>query len=272
MRHLCRRTPTAQEKDFGDPVQSQTSSYSGPYTNEFFEELSAGSDRSARVVVPIICDLVHPSSVLDVGCGRGMWLQQFRRRGVERILGCDGSYITEEALLISGSEFIAVDLENPLPAMASFDLALCLEVVEHLSPAAGKRLVQTLTSLAPAILFSAAVPDQGGTNHVNEQWPEYWAREFAASHFVVVDILRPLLRDNRSVAIHYRQNLLLFCSETWKAEHPALESQVVSDYSLLSEWVHSYVHQNALRRRESGRHSAQSLAKAIARRLKLKFR
>ena len=63
------------------------------------------------------------------------------------------------------------DLAQPLQIDRRFDLALSLEVAEHLPPECGSEFVQTLTDLSSVILFSAAIPFQGGTDHLNEQWP-----------------------------------------------------------------------------------------------------
>ena len=94
------------------------------------------------------------------------------------------------------------------------DLAICLEVAEHLTPAAGARLVKTLCSVAPVVLFSAAIPAQGGTNHINEQWQSHWADEFAAHGFDCFDPIRPEIWNDRDVFPWYRQNILLFVSRS----------------------------------------------------------
>jgi hypothetical protein len=55
------------------------------------------------------------------------------------------------------------------------ELVVCTEVAEHLEADHADKLVSVLAGLAQrAIYFSAAPPGQGGTDHVNEQPPEYW--------------------------------------------------------------------------------------------------
>jgi hypothetical protein len=71
-------------------------------------------------------------------------------------LGYDGPHVTP--LCIPKDRFAAVDLRQPLPADRKFDLAISGEVAEHL-PAT---LVGTLTSVSDVVLFSAAIPGQGG--------------------------------------------------------------------------------------------------------------
>jgi SAM-dependent methyltransferase len=168
---------------------------------------------SARVVVPIVMSLLAPTSVVDVGCGLGAWLQAFRENGVERIVGVDGDYIDTSRLLIPMECFRAVDITRPFEIDGPFDLAACLEVAEHLPKSCARSLVQRLVTLAPYVLFSAAVPCQGGVHHVNEQWPEFWRGLFAENGFKALDLIRKLIWKNRGVAYWYRQNIFLYVRE-----------------------------------------------------------
>lgn len=70
------------------------------YDKDFFLPLQDGSLRSARQIVPLVIDLVHPASVLDVGCGVGAWLSLFAEHGITELLGVDGDYVQREMLLI----------------------------------------------------------------------------------------------------------------------------------------------------------------------------
>lgn len=191
----------------------------------------------------MICDLVRPASVLDVGCGQGIWLREFKRNGVTRALGMDGDYVDRNRLAIEVDEFLAVDLERPLPVAEPFDLAVCLEVAEHLSENAAGALVASLTSAAPVIVFSAAIPGQRGTNHINLQWPEYWAARFRDAGFLAFDPIRPRVRSNAAVELWYRQNLVIYASQAWAAHHPALNGSVVEDPASLGEWVHRAIYE-----------------------------
>jgi SAM-dependent methyltransferase len=148
------------------------------YTNQYFSALEIGVIPSARVIVPLVLGLVRARSVIDIGCGRGAWLKVFRENGVTDIHGMDGSHVDPESLLIDPSEFTAADLARPFTIARTYDLAVCLEVAEHLPAAAAPALVRELTRAAPVVLFSAAIPGQQGLGHVNEQWPMYWSRLF----------------------------------------------------------------------------------------------
>ncbi|HUF08252.1 MAG TPA: class I SAM-dependent methyltransferase [Rhodothermales bacterium] len=183
------------------------------YDLEFFARLETLALRSAEVVVPILLDFIRPRSVVDVGCGTGAWLSVFMDHGVDDVLGIDGDYVDRERLLIPPDRFLAADLANPLNLDRRFDLVLSLEVAEHLPEMAAEGYVESLTRLGSTVLFSAAIPGQGGTNHVNEQWPEYWAGLFETSGFFPVDYLRDKIWDNKTVAWWYAQNAILYCCE-----------------------------------------------------------
>ena len=167
-------------------------------------------------------ELVGPSSVVDLGCGIGTWLAVFRRHGVDDVLGVDGEWVPLDSLEIPRERFVAARLDRPLRLDRRFDLAVSLEVAEHLPESAAKQLVASAVALAPCVLFSAAIPHQGGRQHVNEQWLEYWAERFSDHRYVVVDSIRPRVWSNESVAYWYRQNAVLYVHEDTLASTPAL--------------------------------------------------
>lgn len=181
-----------------------------PYDREFFERHDAGARRSARVLVPLVLGLVPARSVIDVGCGQGTWLSVFRESGIDDVFGIDGAYVDRTALRIAPDHFESRDLAQPFALPRTFDLAVSLEVAEHLPAAAAEGFIASLARLAPVVLFSAAAPHQGGQHHVNEQWPDYWAARFAAHGFVPVDCLRRAVWQNADVEWWYAQNAFLY--------------------------------------------------------------
>jgi|SRR5579875_1270732 len=188
-----------------------------PYNAAFFAGQSARSLISARVVLGALFERFRPESVLDVGCGVGPWLRAAQELGVKHILGIDGDYVDRSAMLIDPSAFLPLDLErqrlcdlNLLADGRRFDLVISVEVAEHLSYARAESFANDLTWLSDVVLFSAAVPFQGGEHHVNEQWPEFWALLFRARGFECLDLLRPLIWARPDVDWWYAQNLLLF--------------------------------------------------------------
>jgi len=192
------------------------------YSTEFLALQRASARAAAEVVVPLVIELTRPASVVDVGCGTGTWLAVLHEHGVHDVLGIDGGYVDESALEISRERFLAHDLTAPLELPGRYDLVLALEVAEHLPDESAATFVEGLTKLGPIVLFSAAIPGQGGTNHVNEQWPSYWAALFRRHGYVHVDCLRLGLWDDESVPPWYAQNLLFYVARDALPDHPAL--------------------------------------------------
>lgn len=177
------------------------------YPPDFYDLIREGTQRSARVVVPLICEALGgvPGSVIDVGCGEGWWALEFAKLGA-RVVGIDGEYVEGSPLV---ERFVPHDLETTLPALGQFDLAISLEVAEHLSPERSDSFVADLCGLAPVVVFSAAFPGQGGVGHVAERWQYEWAEMFEDRGRAVSGALRfPLWADDR-VAPWYCSNTLI---------------------------------------------------------------
>lgn len=191
-------------------MQGATTLASEYYTRSFYEEIRNGSLRSAEIIVPLVLGFVPVRSVLDVGCGDATWLSVFRKHGVEDITGIDGGYVSRELLQIPEDCFKEVDLTKPFSLGRVFDLAVCLEVAEHLPAECAASFIKSLAALAPVVLFSAAIPRQGGNHHINEQWPDYWASLFSEHGFRPVDFVRKRVWKNSAVEFWYIQNTLLF--------------------------------------------------------------
>lgn len=195
------------------------------YSEQFYQAHQDGARRSARVIAPLVVELLRPKSVVDVGCGVGVWLSVFKEQGVEDIYGVDGEYVNRQALEIPVERFLPFDLTKPLALKRQFDLVVSLEVAEHLPAECAATFVQSLVKLGPVVLFSAAIPYQGGVEHINEQWPDYWARLFAAEGYVALDCLRQQVWQNENVEWFYAQNVLLFARRDYIATQPALHRE-----------------------------------------------
>jgi SAM-dependent methyltransferase len=193
-----------------------------PYTSEYYAALRDGSRRSAQAIVPLVFKYFVPQSVIDVGCGEGTWLAVFHAHGVNEICGVDGDYVDRQRLEIPAECFLPRNLIQPLRLSRCFDLAMSLEVAEHLPSECSEALVESLVRLAPIVLFSAAAPHQGGAQHVNEQWPAYWAERFAVHDYLPVDCLRRTLWAHDDVEWWYAQNLFLYVDRATLEENATL--------------------------------------------------
>jgi SAM-dependent methyltransferase len=181
-----------------------------PYSREFFAECAAAAASSARQIVPLVLSLVQAQSVIDVGCGTGAWAAEFLASGVSDVWGVDGDYVNCSQLQISIDRFMVRDLLDPIRISRTFDIAVCLEVAEHLPKSRAASFVSDLTLLSPCVLFSAAVPGQGGTRHLNEQYLPYWVDLFKRNGYEGIDPIRSQILGIDSVQWYYQQNIVIF--------------------------------------------------------------
>lgn len=183
------------------------------YSREFYEYIDSGSRASARTIAALLLGEIKIGSLLDVGAGHGAWAAEWMEAGVKDVVAVDGHYVNLAQLAIPARCFMSRDLAQPLDLGRRFDLVQSLEVAEHLSEEHAEPFVDSLARHGDVILFSAAVPNQGGEHHVNEQPPEYWRRHFAARGFEVFDWIRPRVAINREVKAWYRFNSFIYANE-----------------------------------------------------------
>lgn len=194
------------------------------YSKEFFEVQITGKS-SAKEIIPILLKFVTPQSVVDVGCGIGIWLAIFREHGIQDFLGIDGDYVDPSLLEIPVENYYPYDLKMIIPPMKKFDLVISIEVAEHIPIEFADNFIETLTKLGDVIVFSAAVPFQGGTSHVNEQWPAYWIKKFAEKGYDPIDCIREKIWCNNKIASVYAQNMFFFVKRQVIDNYPNLQKE-----------------------------------------------
>jgi len=180
------------------------------YDADFYSAQSSSSYLSAMKMLSYLFECYRPRSVVDVGCGVGSWLSVARELGAEEVLGLDGECVDVGTLKIPKESFLATDLEQPLKIEHEADLCISVEVAEHLSAARAPALVRELTSLAPVVLFGAAIPGQGGVHHINLQWPAFWIDLFEQNGYSAIDCMRIPFWDDPGVDFWYAQNTLVY--------------------------------------------------------------
>lgn len=178
--------------------------------NKFEYSLETYRESDAMIIADILSQNYTIRSVIDIGCGLGGWLSVFQNKGCE-VLGVDNHYtLSESKIYVDRQYLVGHDLSTPYLSPGKYDLALCLEVAEHINAEHADRLIDSLVACSDLILFSAAIPFQGGQGHVNEQWPSYWIEKFKKRGYQPKDAIRPLIWNNENIQWWYRQNMLLF--------------------------------------------------------------
>lgn len=180
---------------------------------------------SAEVIVPKLVEWINPESVIDIGCATGVWLNQFKKRGI-RVRGVDGDWVKGQKRYIDDAEITYYDFESneEFPIKEKYDLAVSLEMAEHLSAEKAEKLIDILTNLSDVVYFSAATPNSGGMHHVNERWPSYWKKKFEKRNYILVDKVRTEIWNNKKVCYFYAQESFLYVSAEKLENYPELLS------------------------------------------------
>lgn len=166
---------------FAERVTAAFAPHDDVYTAEFYRQRAQVASKAGAVIAKSIDASLHPSKVVDVGCGTGDLLESLAQFGCHG-LGLECAQAALEICRSKGVNARTFDIEtDSLPAdIGHCDVVVCLEVAEHLPERAADRLVGMLTQLSSTVVFGAATPGQGGHDHVNEQPHEYWITKFEA--------------------------------------------------------------------------------------------
>jgi len=185
------------------------------YRDDFYTSQIEGSLRSAKKYINFLSAIYKPNSVVDVGCGRGTWLKAFKDSGTEKVVGFDGTWNNQQNMIDQSIIYYAVDLNEPIGIThkEKYDLALSLEVAEHLEESSARNFIGSLTDLSDVVMFGAAYTKQGGTNHINEQPHTYWANIFSSHGYVAYDLFRPTFWGDEDVNFWYQQNTFLYVNK-----------------------------------------------------------
>jgi hypothetical protein len=233
------------------------------YNEKFYSSRNDKTKYSASVILSIVKDIIPAfTSMIDLGCGVGTWLNTSLELGVKDIIGVEGNWVNRDLLMIPKDRFIEQDLSKntQLALNKKYDLAISLEVAEHLPGSSSEAFVRLLTELSDFVMFSAATPFQGGKGHVNEQWPQYWINFFEKEGYTALDIIRKKIWNDTSIPHWYRKNILLYVKEEHIKdlnignaidEHIAPEKYLISFHDLISPKIQpaSYLLLSACKRR-----------------------
>lgn len=207
------------------------------YNKAFYENMYLNTRHAAQVVFDIVLPTIPlVECAVDVGCGVGTWLHVLGENidGV-KITGVDGDWVPAEIRKINRNQFIEFDLSQveTYPNLPKKNLVISLEVAEHLPAQYANRFVDYLASLGDFIIFSAAIPFQGGVDHFNEQWPAYWANLFGQKNMVLIDCIRPLIWEDKSIPVWYKQNIFLVANKDRLDNLKGIKEEHINSYPSL---------------------------------------
>ncbi len=181
------------------------------YDQGFYATHMSGMSASGKNVLGLIFDLYKPEAVMDAGCGQGAWLAAAESHGATTLQGFDGPWVNSDAMQSEKINFTSANFDQQMPTPPQkFDLAISLEVAEHISGANAQNFVNFLCEASDIVLFGAATAGQGGENHINEQWQTYWIEKFKNNGYECFDIIRPNFWNHPDVEWWYKQNAFLF--------------------------------------------------------------
>lgn len=242
------------------------------YDQRFYDEQMTPSLASARIYLRHLWHYLQPDSVLDVGCGRGTWLKACKELGAGTLVGYDGPWNDPSQMLDPDIRFQGVDLNERFAPPDKFDLAISLEVGEHLEARYADRFVESIAASADCVLFGAALVGQGGCHHVNEQMQSYWAHRFKRHGFVPFDLFRPRLWGNEEVRFWYRQNTFLYLRQG-SAPYRAFKARGIDEMadSAFMDCIHPALYQQKIADR-GFRFKLEDLARSLVRALKRRVR
>jgi SAM-dependent methyltransferase len=192
------------------------------YKDNFYKSRDLNTKESASQILQLLFNYFKPKSMVDFGCGVGTWIKTGQELGVQEILGLEGNWLDKKHLVIPENSFQHKDLTASFNLDKEYDLAISLEVAEHIDEKHSTNFINNLTSASKIILFSAAIPGQRGAGHVNEQWPEYWIEKFKSKGYIALDLIRPYIWDNKDIRSWYKQNSLVFIDKNKLDELPEL--------------------------------------------------
>lgn len=190
------------------------------YSENFYKFIEE-TKNDEQIIMPLILQWVSPVSIVDFGCAEGAWLGEALRQNNDiEILGMDGDYINKERLKIPKECFRAVDLRQNILMEKRYDLAISTEVAEHLEEEFADIFIDNITKASDQVLFSAAIPGQGGTHHVNEQWQSYWVEKFRKRGYFCDYSVRNYFWNELKISSWRKQNLLFFSKKETQIAPP----------------------------------------------------
>lgn len=179
------------------------------YDNAFYLHQSPGSYKTAQAFFKYLFNFYKPNSLIDFGAGLGTWLQAAQELGVEHLQAIEGEWVKPK-VQNSNLNYTFHDMQKSYKTEQKFDLAMSLEVAEHLSLERADSFIGDICQTANLVMFGAAMKHQGGQGHINEQNQSYWIKLFRIRNYECLDIFRTPFWFRNELEPWYIQNTFLF--------------------------------------------------------------
>lgn len=190
-----------------------------PYSTDFYDVWLPGMLQSGQHMLGYLFSFHRFERVIDFGAGAGAWLTAAGQCGARRLVGLEGAWAeaVSSDLVDRSIDFRYGDLNNrefvSTAASGQFDLAICVEVAEHIDPDRSEGLIASICAAAPTVVFGAALPRQWGNGHINCRPQRFWIDLFSRQGYRCIDFFRPQFWFHPIVRHWYAQNTFLFVSE-----------------------------------------------------------
>ena len=154
-----------------------------------------------------VAETLQPQTVLDIGCGPGIYVDALRDHGIEAI-GID----TDKR--IEGKPHLKK--ESLFETNSTAEVVICLEVAEHISKDMSEQVANCVADCVipdGILIWTAAKPGQGGTGHINCQPKDYWVQRLSNYGLQRDELLETQLLDYAKSGYYmgwFLQNLIVF--------------------------------------------------------------
>lgn len=185
------------------------------YDEKYYRKHEKGSYCSAIHILEYLQTFLSIHSIIDFGCGMGTWGRAALDLDmkINDFLGIDQHKYDESYMAIAQKNYMTYDLRKSFNINRKYDLAISVEVAEHIPSIYSDIFVKNICLHSDVILFSAALPFQGGSGHINEQTCSYWINKFKQNDYIAIDCVRPKFWDNENIEVWYKNNCLLFVKD-----------------------------------------------------------
>ncbi len=144
--------------------------YDEPHWQDFFGGIATA-----------IVRILRPATLYDAGCAKGFLVRALAEQGVDARGGDISEFAIADAPPDLAPRLEVRDLTTPF--IEKYDVITCIEVLEHMAPAAAKIAIANLCAATDVVILSSTTDDFAESTHINVRQPAAWAQDFAVNGF-----------------------------------------------------------------------------------------